>query len=83
MARLPGGTAFGSLVHAVLETVDTTRASLTDEISDRVTEQLSRWAPAASATIDAADLTAALSAVYETPLGPAADGLRLRDFGRV
>ncbi len=43
MARLPGGTAFGSLVHAVLETVDTTRAPLTDEISERVAEQLSRW----------------------------------------
>jgi len=67
----------------VLETVDTTRAPLTDEISDRVIEQLSRWAPAASAAIDAADLTAALSAVYETPLGPAADGLRLRDVGPV
>jgi exodeoxyribonuclease V beta subunit len=80
MARLPGGTAFGSLVHAVLETVDTSRAALTDEIAARVTEQLSRWAPAASAAIDADDLTAALSAVYETPLGPAADGLRLRDF---
>ncbi len=50
MALLPGGTAFGSLVHAVLETVDTTCAPLSDEISDRVAEQLSRWSPAASST---------------------------------
>jgi exodeoxyribonuclease V beta subunit len=83
MARLPGGTAFGSLVHAVLETVDTSEAVLADEISARVAEQLSRWAPAASATIDADDLTAALTAVYDTPLGPALEGLRLRDFRSV
>ena len=80
MALLPGGTSFGSLVHAVLETVDTSCAVLASEINDRVTEQLSRWAPASSSAIDAEQLSAALLAVYETPLGPAADGLRLRDF---
>jgi exodeoxyribonuclease V beta subunit len=80
MALLPGGTAFGSLVHAVLETVDTSCAVLSEEIDDRVAEQLSRWSPAASATIDSEQLGAALRAVYATPLGPAADGLRLQDF---
>ncbi len=82
MALLPGGSSFGSLVHAVLETVDTSAAVLENEISARVTEQLSRWAPAAGSAIDAELLGAALLAVYETPLGPAADGLRLRDFSR-
>jgi exodeoxyribonuclease V beta subunit len=80
MALLPGGTSFGSLVHAVLETVDTASAVLSTEIDARVTEQLSRWSPASSSTIDAEQLGAALLAVYDTPLGPAADGLRLRDF---
>ncbi len=80
MAALPGGTAFGSLVHAVLETVDTTRAELAAEISDRVSEQLSHWAPAASAAIDPRELASALLAVYDTPLGSAAGGRRLRDF---
>ncbi len=80
MALLPGGTSFGSLVHAVLETVDTSRAALLEEISDRVAEQLSRSSPLASSSIDPEQLAAALLAVYETPLGPAADGLRLMDF---
>jgi exodeoxyribonuclease V beta subunit len=64
----------------VLETVDTTSTDLGAEISARVAEQLLRWAPAGSATIEAEQLTAALLAVYETSLGPAASGLRLRDF---
>jgi exodeoxyribonuclease V beta subunit len=81
MASLPGGTAFGSLVHAVLETVDTAAVDLAAEIGECVAEQLGRWAPAASAAVDAPQLAAALMAVYDTPLGPAAEGLRLRDFG--
>jgi exodeoxyribonuclease V beta subunit len=80
MALLPGGTSFGSLVHAVLEVVDTSAVELGDEISARVGEQLSRWAPPAGTGMDADQLAAALMAVYETPLGPVAEGLRLRDF---
>jgi exodeoxyribonuclease V beta subunit len=79
MAHLPGGTAFGSLVHGVLETVDTAATDLAAEVRDRIAEQLARWSTG-RVTIDADVLSSALLAVYDTPLGPAADDLRLRDF---
>ncbi len=83
MAELPGGTAFGSLVHGVFETVDPSVADLSAEVADRLSEQLGRWMPGSGpgSAIDRDRLRDALLAVYETPLGPAADGLRLRDFG--
>jgi exodeoxyribonuclease V beta subunit len=70
------------LVHGVLETVDPAATDLAAEIRDRLAEQLARWSTG-QATIDPDVLSAALLAVYDTPLGPAADDRRLRDFARV
>ena len=75
MAGLPSGAAFGTLVHAVLETVDFAaddpRAELFDaavaEGSDRFTG------------VPPTDLADALLPSLHTPLGPLADGRRLAD----
>ncbi len=84
MAHLPGGTSFGSLVHGVLETVDTEAGDLAGEISVRISEQMMRWGPAGgrSPAIDQAELAAAVVAVYHTPLGSLAGNRRLRDIAR-
>ena len=82
MADLPGGTSFGSLVHAVLETVDVSAADLSAEVNERIFEQLTRWGPAGGSRspIDPVILTSALLAVYDSPLGPLSGERRLRDF---
>ncbi|WP_241385314.1 UvrD-helicase domain-containing protein [Rhodococcus sp. CH91] len=74
MNGLPGGTVFGTLVHAVLEVVDTSAADLGAELleccRDVVARQLS--------PIDPEQLAAALLPVLRTPLGPL--GRTLADF---
>jgi exodeoxyribonuclease V beta subunit len=77
MAELPAGTSFGTLVHAVLETVDPQADDLTAEVRTRCAEQLARR-PAA-VTPDA--LADALLPALRTPLGLVGDGLTLRDLG--
>lgn len=78
MSDLPAGAAFGSLVHAILETADPAAADLTAELTQRAAEQLPWWA------VDTrpATLGAALVPMHDTPLGPLASGLSLRDIGR-
>jgi exodeoxyribonuclease V beta subunit len=76
MADLPGGTTFGTLVHAVLERTDPTAADLQGEIARRCAELGRYWLP----ELDPAQLSAALSRVLTTPLGAAAAGRALRDF---
>ena len=67
MADLPPGTSFGTLVHAVLETVDTTGPDLSAALTDAATEQLARR-PLAG--VDAPALARALVPVMRTPLAP-------------
>ncbi|HVL85875.1 MAG TPA: UvrD-helicase domain-containing protein [Pseudonocardia sp.] len=76
MAALPVGTGFGTLVHAVLETADWTAPDLAAELATHAREHLGRH-PVAG--LDAATLAGALVPALETPLGPLAGGLRLRD----
>ena len=76
MAHLPGGTGFGLAVHAVLEAVDTAAPDLVGELVERSREVLARRL---GATYDAQQLATALLPVLETPLGPLASGVRLRD----
>ncbi len=76
MAGLPTGAKFGSLVHAVLETTDPMAADLAVELRAQI-ERHSVWWPV---DVPAADLAAALVPMHETPLGPLADGLTLRDI---
>lgn len=75
MAHLPGGAAFGTLVHRVLEQLDTAAPDLDAELLQRCRE-----ATAARGTgVEPADLAASLAPVLATPLGPLAEGLALRD----
>jgi exodeoxyribonuclease V beta subunit len=77
MADLPGGATFGTLVHEVLETVDTTAVDLAAEIRGRCEQAVSRRL---ARSLDVEQLASAMQAVFDSPLGPLADGLRLRDI---
>ncbi len=77
MADLPAGAAFGTLVHAVLETVDTAAADLATELRERCVDAL---AGRLGSPLDPAALATALLPTMETPLGPLAGGRRLRDI---
>lgn len=77
MAELPSGATFGSLVHAVLETADPSAADLTAELEAQVRLH-STWWPV---DVEPAALAAALVPMHDTPLGPLADGLTLRQIG--
>ena len=77
MAAMPGGTAFGTLVHAVLEQIDPTADDLTAEVHAHIQAQLARSGPP---DIDAAELTAALLPALRTPLGPLAGDRTLADI---
>ena len=74
MNGLPGGTIFGTLVHAVLEVVDTSAPDLEAELLDCCRETVRRQ----MSPIDPAQLAAALLPVMRTPLGPL--GRTLADF---
>lgn len=65
MNGLPFGAAFGTLVHEVLENVDTSAADIDRHVREQVIEGASRRGFA----VDTARLTRALIAVLTTPLG--------------
>ena len=77
MAELPKGAKFGTLVHAVLETADPFAAELAAELEAQVREH-SVWWPV---DVPAPDLAAALVPMHDTPLGPLAADLTLRQIG--
>ncbi|MGX9789793.1 exodeoxyribonuclease V subunit beta [Mycobacterium sp. MMS18-G62] len=77
MADLPAGATFGTLVHAVLETADPFAADLTAELQAQIREH-SVWWPV---DVAPAELAAALVPMHDTPLGPLADGVTLRQIG--
>lgn len=77
MADLPGGKTFGSLVHGVLETTDPFAADLAAELAAQVRAH-EQWWPVG---VDADELAAALVPMHDTPLGPLADGVTLRQIG--
>ncbi|MGN0064829.1 MAG: UvrD-helicase domain-containing protein [Nocardioides sp.] len=78
MAALPVGATFGSLVHAVLEHADPSADDLHAELRRHVDEQLEWW-PVEGGEGFADDLATALVAVNDSPLGPLAGDVRLRD----
>lgn len=78
MADLPAGAAFGSLVHAVLETADPFAADLAAELAAHIREHSAWWPTAATPE----ELAAAMVPMHDTPLGPLAGGLTLRHIGR-
>jgi exodeoxyribonuclease V beta subunit len=77
MVDLPKGAKFGTLVHAVLETADPFAADLAAELEAHVREH-SVWWPV---DVPAPDLAAALVPMHDTPLGPLAGDLTLRQIG--
>ncbi len=77
LGGFPGGAAFGTVVHEVLEAVDTSAPDLAAELGARCGEVLRGRL---SSGVDPAALAMALLPVLETPLGPLAGGRRLRDL---
>ena len=77
MGDLPTGAKFGTLVHAVLENTDPLAADLASELRARV-EEHSVWWPVA---VSADELASALVPMHDTPLGPLAGNLTLREIG--
>ncbi|TDE99169.1 exodeoxyribonuclease V subunit beta [Occultella glacieicola] len=77
MAHLPVGATFGSLVHGVLEHADPQARDLRAELLGQIREQLVWW----PVDLEPEDLADALVAVCDSPLGPLAPGLTLRDIG--
>jgi exodeoxyribonuclease V beta subunit len=75
MADLPTGTGFGTLVHAILETADTTATDLAAEVTARAREQLGP-----QPHLDPQLLADALLPAIRTPLGPLASNRRLADI---
>ncbi|HLV05369.1 UvrD-helicase domain-containing protein [uncultured Georgenia sp.] len=75
MADLPGGTVFGTVVHDVLEQVDTAAPDLAAELRARCHEAGTTRVPG----LDPDVLAAALEQVLLTPLGPPAGGATLAD----
>ncbi|WP_051222775.1 UvrD-helicase domain-containing protein [Conexibacter woesei] len=79
LAAMPAGTRIGTLVHAVLEATDFAAPDLGAELGDQVAVARRRW------TTDVGDpimLVDGLARAIETPLGPEAGDLRLRDLQR-
>jgi exodeoxyribonuclease V beta subunit len=79
LAGMPAGVEFGSLVHGVLERADFTAPDLTAELAPLVASELLRHPVEIE---DRAAAVTGLAAAIETPLGPLAGGLRLRDLAR-
>jgi len=77
MTDLPAGAKFGTLVHSVLETTDPFAADLAAALRAQI-DTHSVWWPI---NVAAEDLAAALMPMHDTPLGPLADGLTLRQIG--
>ncbi|OBF91578.1 exodeoxyribonuclease V subunit beta [Mycobacterium sp. 852002-51163_SCH5372311] len=77
LTGMPAGAAFGSLVHAVLEATDPGVPDLAAALAEQVRRQLAWWPIGVGAT----ELGAALVPMNDTPLGPLAGGLTLREIG--
>jgi exodeoxyribonuclease V beta subunit len=82
LAALPGGAAAGTMVHRILERVDTASGDLPRELLDRCREVMGAGSRAdgGPARFGPVDLAAALDLVLATPLGPLAHDLALRDI---
>jgi exodeoxyribonuclease V beta subunit len=76
LADVPGGTEFGTFVHAVLEEVDFNAADLRGALRSLTDAQLERRRTPIG---DPEVLTEGLACAVETPLGPLAGGQALRD----
>ena len=78
LVDLPGGTAFGVLVHESLEVVDLSAAP--EVLTVELTRELEQRAIRGAMSVDVARLAQGLVAALATPLDPLLPGLSLRDF---
>ncbi len=76
MAALPRGAAFGTLVHHIFENVSFDADDLEDVVRNEVEKAVRR----ASWDLDVDALIDGIVGTIDTPLGPAADAVRLRDL---
>jgi exodeoxyribonuclease V beta subunit len=79
LAGMPGGVRVGTFVHDVFEATDFAAADLEAELAAQVAVARSRRSVEIG---DASAVVAGLQAAIETPLGPLAGGIALRDVGR-
>ncbi|OBK70922.1 exodeoxyribonuclease V subunit beta [Mycobacterium sp. 1274761.0] len=77
MAHLPMGAKFGTLVHAVLETADPFAVDMAAELEAKIREHMAWW----PVDVAPADLAAAMVPMHDSPLGPLAGGVTLRQIG--
>ncbi len=77
MADLPTGAKFGTLVHAVLEHADPLAPDLVGELAVQI-DKHSIWWPV---DLPTPQLAEALIPMHDTPLGPLAGNLTLRQIG--
>jgi exodeoxyribonuclease V beta subunit len=78
LATAPGGTEFGTMVHAIFEQCDFASPTLRDDLVEACTQRL-RFR---SFAIDPAPLADGLLHAIESPLGGPLGAARLRDLGR-
>ena len=76
MADLPTGAKFGTLVHGVLETADPLATDLVGELERHIRDHMVWW----PVDVPAEELAAALVPMHDTPMGPLAAGLTLREI---
>ncbi len=79
LAHMPGGTLVGTVVHRVLEKTDFAAADLAAEVGAALVEAVARHNVDLG---DLGDVVSGVCAAVETPLGPLAGGVRLRDVAR-
>ncbi len=78
LGAMPGGSRVGTMVHDIVEHTDFAASDLRAEVARAATD--ADAARFVEGPVDA--LVAGLIAAIETPLGPIADGRRLRDLTR-
>ncbi|MFM7686637.1 MAG: PD-(D/E)XK nuclease family protein, partial [Actinomycetota bacterium] len=71
-----GGTAFGTMVHSVLERIDPASVTLEADVRAAVQQELR----SDRLELDVGDVTAGLCAAIRTPMGDVLGGLRLADI---
>jgi exodeoxyribonuclease V beta subunit len=79
LADMPGGALVGTVIHSVFEHTDFDVPDLAGSVATALTEELA-WRNVNLGSTDA--VVSGLCAAIDAPLGPLADGLRLRDIVR-
>jgi exodeoxyribonuclease V beta subunit len=79
LAPMPGGALVGTVVHSVFERTGFDAPDLVAEVRAALDREVA-WRNVDLGDVD--DVVSGLCAALESPLGPVADGIRLRDIAR-